>query len=203
MQQQAAAFQTAAAANPMLRNPFDFSTEQLLSSDLVHNISLSLSDQPSWRPVAPFTNEHLHISLGNYVRGNLSWPSKILRHAEDGLGSPGILTTDGEHWRAVFIDGPAKTVFYWDPLYEAYFGPGNVPGAFRNAFTSQGWVHKQLKMRVQSDGFQCGVWVSVFQQIVLQYRWCGAEVRGLAFEAFFRRKLASEGVFLFVTIVLG
>ncbi|KAK3271938.1 hypothetical protein CYMTET_19737 [Cymbomonas tetramitiformis] len=73
--------------------------------------------------------------------------------------------SDAVHWRAVFVDSENKRVYAFDP-----YGAGFLDDVFdhlKRAFND--WECTLLNISLQSDGFNCGAWCLLLQQLWLHF----------------------------------
>ena len=74
----------------------------------------------------------------------------------------------GMHWRNAVICAPARSVFFWEPYGSDLRASDRASGRLREAADAacgtRGWSVVILRLRLQDDAFQCGVWASWFRQ---------------------------------------
>ncbi|GAQ92852.1 hypothetical protein KFL_011680010 [Klebsormidium nitens] len=198
MRAQAAAYKASMQADSSILDPTWFSDQQRLSGDQLSNVFSTLYINPpaDLAPIPTFTNEHLAMKLIEISNGSRAWPSKIVQKVKEMNGCAVFVVGDCSHWRSVFLDGRSKTVFLFDPYFEKAFGGGGLEEALNRAFSqSEGWGHDRIKLRLQSNDFQCGVSAAFFQEQVLQFVWRGeAEGYVQRFTEFFLREVQAEGL---------
>ncbi|KAK3237810.1 hypothetical protein CYMTET_52140 [Cymbomonas tetramitiformis] len=84
------------------------------------------------------------------------------------LSATGYLSmtfSDTIHWRVIFADSEHKQVYAWDP-----YGAGFLADVFdhlKRAFS--GWECTLLDISLQSDGYNCGAWCLLMQQLWLHF----------------------------------
>ena len=74
----------------------------------------------------------------------------------------------GMHWRNAVICAPARSVFFWEPYGSDLRASDRASGRLREAADAacgtRGWSVVILRLKLQDDAFQCGVWASWFRQ---------------------------------------
>ena len=88
--------------------------------------------------------------------------SRVLNEVDYGKIIP--LNT-GHHWVTIIFDSPKKTIHYVDSL-GAKIRP-DVRNIITNRF--QEWIIDDFRQRLQTDGYQCGIWVFVIAQLYLSH----------------------------------
>lgn len=97
--------------------------------------------------------------------GHRAWNNPIaraMRHEKSSF----LIVGDGVHWRAVIIDSRALRVWLFDPFGGGFAG-GEAAGLKRaairaaerqSAASDKPWVAEVMSLRMQYDGYNCGIW---------------------------------------------
>ncbi len=109
--------------------------------------------------------------------------------------TPYIIVGDQRHWRIVLLDGCNQKAYTYDPYGNGF--PNKLKQAMKQATDRTGipWTHKDMRYSLQSDGYNCGIWVLFLAHAWMAYIEDGTHNdNDTDFEQYLHRTLANVDI---------
>ena len=99
------------------------------------------------------------------------------------------------HWHALILAFKSKVLFYYEPYGTTLQSPQSpIMRQFKRHLEPHGWTLTSLRVRLQSDGHSCGIWVQEMASVWLQF--VQHDPTQLSnFETFLRKQLRKLNVY--------
>lgn len=75
----------------------------------------------------------------------------------------------GRHWRKLIFFFEAKLCAYMEPYGNKMRASDAVYKAFTKANAMEGWSFKSVQIQLQTDGYNCGAWIVVLDEAIIDY----------------------------------
>ena len=106
-----------------------------------------------------------------------------------------VSMSSGLHWRQLIFCFPERTLYYFEGFGGEPNGvdAANLMRAFKSILKPRGWRIESVRLELQTDGVNCGVWVIVCRDCFLVY--AASDVFGTGqFASYMAQWLVEKGV---------